>query len=234
MNQYLEAECNEFCNRFPEQLALAEDIWQTTWVGKHWGPDGAIALSDSMYRTIGGVDELTQVMSSHYAAFGHAAKKIFSGNILFLPRVCSVFGHMLDAAKFLQHQHETKPLSLGNLQVLIAVYNRAGEVYKKIRLTEKSDDYFRKAYHLAKTYLSAIELSTRESSKILLYADMLSNPLVDINERQRSTEACNWYVNVQGTSVTAKICCLRALGKNEYAKLMAKELGLDDQVLKSA
>jgi hypothetical protein len=52
-------------------------------------------------------------------------------------------------------------------------------------------------------------------------------------EHKRLTEACNWYVNVQGRSHTVKIRCLRALGKDQYATLMAQELGLADQVLKS-
>ncbi len=233
MNRFLIMERESFCNKFPDQLALAEKIWEASWTGKHWGWYGAIELSRTMCDDRRGMEQQVQVLSSYCVAFGHAAKQVLFGKVWYIFRAISAFGNMLDKASILQRHHESKPLELSHLQVLIAVYNRGGEVFKKIGWTDKSDDYFAKAYHLADSYLSRIELSTNESSKILLYADMFSNPLLDINERQRLTKACNWYVNVQGTSVTIKVLCLRALGKNEYATLMAKELCLDDQVLKS-
>jgi hypothetical protein len=113
------------------------------------------------------------------------------------------------------------------------VYNGAGKTFKKFGWSEKSDDFFRKAHPLAEPSLNNRQMLNVSDSKILLYADMLSNPLITSDQRKFLEAACNWYVNLQWSSFTVKIRCLRALGKNEYAALMSEELGLADQILKS-
>ncbi len=234
MNSQLQAECDAFCDRFPQQMALAEQIWLASWAGKHWGPDGAIALSESMYRTIGSREGVTQVLSAHYAAFGHAAKKVLSGRVWYIFRAFSALFYMLENAKFLQHGHEVKILPRANLQVLIAVYNRMGEICRKIHWHKKSDDYFRKAYDLAKPYLIDAVITKTNDSMVLLGADMLSNPLLDPEMRVCLIASCNLYVDIPGKPGTVKLRCLRALGRHDEAVLLAKELGLDDQILKSS
>jgi hypothetical protein len=184
-------------------------------------------------KAIGGANELTQVLSAHYAAFGHAAKQLMKGKFWYVLKAIFTLHDMLDHAKFLNHLHETKLLSLADLQVLVAVYNGAGKVYEKFGWEEKAKDYFAKAYHLAEPQLIKIKASSNDDVSILLYADMLLNPLITTDQRRFLGAACNWYINVQGSSFTVKIRCLRALGKNKYAALMAEELGLADQVLKS-
>ena len=232
-NQHLAAECTAFCDKFPRQTSLAEDIYWASWSGKHWGRDGAIALSESMHSAIGGANELTQVLSAHYAAFGHAAKQLMKERFWYALKAISSLHDMLDHAKFLNHLHETKPLSLANLQVLIAVYNAAGKTFKKFGWSEKSDDYFRKAYPLAEPSLNNRQMLNVSDSRILLYADMLSNPLITSDQRKFLEAACKLYVNVQGSSFTVKIRCLRAIGEGEEAKKLSEELGLADQILKS-
>ncbi len=204
MNQFLKAECEVFCNRFPFQMGLAEQIWLASWSGNHWGRNGAIALSESMYRTIGGVNELTQVLDSHYSAFGHAAKRFLGGRVWYIWRAIFAIHDMLYATKVLQHIHEVKPLSLENLQVLVAAYNRAGKFFKKIGWDEKSYDFFVKAFDLAKANLVNVRASRINDPSMLLYADMLSNPLLDLAQRRRLSDACSFYAFFHGGSLNSK------------------------------
>lgn len=224
MHQLLKTECDVFCNRFPHQMALAEKIWEANCSGKYWGRDGAIAFSLSMCRTIGGVDELTQVLDSHYSAFGHAAKRFLGGRVWYIWRAIFAIHDMLYATKVLQHIHEVKPLSLENLQVLVAAYNRAGKFYKKIGWDEKSYDFFVKAFDLAKANLVNVRASRINDPSILLYADMISNPLIDVTQRRTLTAACSFYAFFHGGSLTVKIRCFRAVGKHDQALKMENEL----------
>lgn len=234
MNQFLRAECEAFCGRFPQQMALAEQIWLASWAGKHWGPDGAVALSESMYLTIGGREEIAQVLSAHYAAFGHAAKKVLSGRVWYIYRAFFALFYMLENAKFLQHGHEVKPLNYANLQVLIAVYNRMGEICRKVCWRKKSYDYFRKAYDLAEDPLVDVMITRVDDPLVLLGADMLSNPLLRVKQRGYLITSCSDYVDISGKFHTVRLRCLRALGRHHEAVLLAKELGLSDQILKSS
>lgn len=234
MNSQIANERTCFAHRFEGEQHFAKKIWDASWSGKHWGRDGAIFYSKVLNDSCQSVESISQLVSSYYAAFGYAAKKVLSGNIIFLPRALLAFSKMLSWGENLSHCNTAVPLRIDNLQVLIATYNRAGEFYKKIHCDKKSDDYFKKALNLSKEYLSDIRIEIGDDVKLLLYVDMLSNLLLSKKQRSDVYKVCQHFTEFGCKTVTIKIRALRALGDAKEALRLAEELGLGDQSLKSS